>query len=63
MDEIKAREILRGYIDDKNNLVWESGKGLGDYLHWWVETREATLDGNFSADELEAIVWWMRNKK
>jgi hypothetical protein len=25
--------------------------------------READLDGSFTADELEAIAWWMRNQK
>jgi hypothetical protein len=25
--------------------------------------QEADLDGSFTADELEAIAWWMRNEK
>ena len=56
MDEEKAREILGSYI---------TGDGLyclGRYLYWEKGSKEATLDAEFSIDELEAIVWWMRNK-
>jgi hypothetical protein len=33
----------------------------GRYLAWAVGDEEATLDADFTADELEAIAWWMRN--
>ena len=58
MNEAKAREILgyRIYIADAlgdsiNFIRWKPS--LGD---------DVLLDGHFSADMLEAIVWWMRNK-
>lgn len=49
----------------------------GDYIHpddsigsssWnfasWIQGEEAiALDGDFTADELEAMAWWMRNMK
>lgn len=34
---------------------------LGRYLAWAPGDAEATLDAQFTADELEAIAWWMRN--
>jgi len=41
--------------------------GIG-YVAWplyesgQVKKTEACLDGDFTADQLEAIAWWMRNK-
>ena len=35
---------------------------LGWYLCWNPKDERARLDGLFSADELEAVAWWMRNK-
>ena len=53
MDEQHAREILGDAIDGKGlytqNLCWEFGDAT-------VE-----IDGEYTADELEAIAWWMRN--
>ena len=57
MNEARARVILGkrirldgGLSDDEEFLEF----GPGDDV--------AVLDGLFSADELEAIAWWMRNK-
>ena len=47
MDEEKARKIL----DD----------AIG-YVRIWPSYDHATLDGEFTADELEVIAWRMRNK-
>lgn len=61
MDEARAREILKLYIED-DDLLWSSEKHSGEYLHWSHDNKLATLDGLFSVEELEAITWWMRNK-
>jgi hypothetical protein len=60
MDEAQAREILKDHIQSDNQL-----NNVGRYLNWHPTVRnfEATLDGDFQAEELEAIAWWMRNKK
>jgi len=58
MDKNKARKILAGTIlanGDLDSLDW--------YLSWEVGEENATLDGVFNAEELEAIAWWMRNIK
>lgn len=49
---IRADGSLHGVIED-----------IQDYevLSWVPNDISATLDGTFSADELEAIAWWMRN--
>lgn len=58
MDESKAREILGDWIKADGHLY-----GLGAYLSWHsLSANRATLDGDFTADELEAIAWWMKNK-
>jgi len=60
MNEEKAREILReGVIQPDNSL-----DDFGWYLAWPSAEgpRAGSLDGRFTADELEAIAWWMRNK-
>lgn len=48
MDESRAREILT------NSMI----KGIEDRAY----KEYVTLDNDFTADELEAIAWWMRNK-
>jgi len=59
MNEEKARSILReGIIQPDNSL-----HDLGWYLDWHSSGGlDAVLDGPFTAEELEAIAWWMRNK-
>jgi hypothetical protein len=36
------------------------GPGAGQYVCWINGDPNATLDGDFTADELEAIAWFMR---
>lgn len=57
MDEGEARKLLRDACQDDSTL-----KSVGWYLWWWPGAAKATLDGEFTADELEAIAWWMRNQ-
>lgn len=59
MNETRATEILseRNALSDSSGLY-----NLGWYLSWTAGDADATLDGTFDADELEAIAWWMRNK-
>jgi len=59
MDEVKVKEILGG---DGDNIFTDKGglHSLGWCLDWGIHDDTATLDGEFSADELEAIAWWMR---
>ena len=33
-----------------------------EYFVWAIDEKDTTLDGVFTADQLEAIAWWMRNK-
>lgn len=56
MDEIKAREILSADITNDGSLM-----NVGWYLSWKVGNKDACLDGDFTADDLEAIAWWMRH--
>lgn len=58
MNEEIARKILDDSIEENNGLF-----NLGQYLSWSPNYEEAILDGEFTADELEAIAWWMHNKK
>ena len=65
MDDSKARELLSYAIDDldprENKLYC-----CGAYLCWPAagsDYKEVELDGNFTADDLEALAWWMRNKE
>lgn len=58
MNEAKIKKILK-------DVKFEEDGGLSSdlkYLSWDVGQIEATLDGDFTADELEAIAWWMRHK-
>jgi hypothetical protein len=57
MTEQRARDLL-------GECVRPDGRLLGGYdmVAWQHGESSATLDGQFTADELEAIAWWMRNK-
>lgn len=57
MTEQRAREIL-GVSITANGSIYASV----NYVYWLPGDDKATLDDRFSADELEAIAWWMRNK-
>jgi hypothetical protein len=65
MNEPEAIKILELNVGSRDKLFKEDGClfSLGWYLSWDIGDDKATLDGEFSADELEAIAWWMRNKK
>jgi hypothetical protein len=55
MDREQQLKELAGAIGDDGSLY-----GLGWYLSWHSGDTAATLDGEFTADQLEAIVMWMR---
>jgi len=60
MNEKRAREILSkngGNINSDNSL-----SSTWTYMYWNPGDEDITLDGEFSLEELEAIMWWMRNK-
>lgn len=56
MDEQTARAILGKTISEDGGLY-----NLGHYIAWNRGAESATLDCEFTAEELEAIAWWMRN--
>ena len=58
MNETKAREILKNAIQSDGSLF-----DLGHYIHWEKDSSEITLDDTFTIEELEAIVWWVRNQQ
>ena len=56
MTKEKAREILGDYIQEDGGL-----HSLGHYMAWTVGDKSICLDCHFDIEELEAIVWWMKN--
>jgi hypothetical protein len=56
MNEQKAREILGDEITKEGGLY-----DLGHYMCWHPTDTRITLDCAFEVEELEAIVWWMKN--
>ena len=69
MTEAQARAILWAAIAPDESLggVAHSApsdvRGPRGYLEWQVGDDMVTIDTALTADELEAIAWWMRNKK
>ncbi len=55
MDRERALVILNTDIQPCGRLHC-----LGRYLNFHPGDDTATLDADFTADELEAIAWWMR---
>jgi hypothetical protein len=67
MDEQRARELLEpifmfGLYGDHLSYVHEPSDEV--YFAWSTNEAEARFsdDISFTADQLEAIAWWMRNK-
>ena len=59
MDLQQAKQILTGMgLEDFNS---DRIAASGDYMASYAGDDQATLDGRFTADELEAIATWMRN--
>jgi len=59
MNEEKAREILGDHITPQGDLCAGSG-GNYAYISWSIGDGIASLDDEFTAEELEAIAWWMK---
>ena len=61
MDETEARRILGKAIDPDNSI------SDGSNYMYWPNVRDGNdaivIDGDFTEDEIEAIAWWMKNKK
>ena len=59
MDEVEARKILGDAICDDGGLR----RGGSGYVWWPQYDGTVCLDDHYTADDLEAIAWWMRNAK
>ena len=58
MTEDKARRILGRKVHPEDSTLYD----LSDYVCWPAAARRIILDGEFTAEELEAMAWWIRNK-
>lgn len=56
MDEQKARDFLWGDISPSNGLF-----NANRFISWSQGDVKVKLDGHFTAEQLDAIAWWMRN--
>lgn len=61
MDNKQARQILEARIPRTGEFSKDKLSCVGWYLYAGAGHDEATLDGEFSAAELEAIAAWMRD--
>ncbi len=55
MNEKRAREILKEYIQPNNSL-----NHLLYDIAWVPGWNEVQINGGLTLNELEAIAWWMR---
>lgn len=61
MNEEKAKNILLTLVSIGKNNELNRKSGGGSYVDW-SPGGEITLNDTFTIDELEAIVWWIKNK-
>lgn len=54
----QAKEILADSIKENGDLY-----NLGSYLAWYPKMDKVCLDGDFSLEELEAIVVYIRSRQ
>lgn len=62
INEEKVHQVLK-----EGEVIFEADNSLACgfasfYINWRVGDTGVTLDSWFELEELEAIVWWMRNK-
>lgn len=57
LNQERAREILRASIKESGALY-----NPGEFLAWDPGDKNAVLDGQFSAEYLEAVAWWMKHQ-
>jgi len=62
MNEKKVREILERAIADNNALLTPMPTRGHPMISWPDKRPTIFLDGLFPLEQLEAIVWWMKNK-
>ena len=48
---------MEGAIYKDNSLVYDSYEDINEKQHTTI-----ILDGTFKIEQLEAIIWWMKNK-
>lgn len=58
MNKQEAYKRLKKVITPDGNLY-----SLNWYLSYNKGAKDACLDGAFTADDLEAIAWWIRHSK
>lgn len=58
MTDDEAMDVLKEWIKPDGGLFC-----LGQYVAYTPGESTVVLDAEFSIDELEAIVWWMKNAK
>lgn len=60
MNEAEARKILGDAVRE-NGALGDTGEVYIDWHPTWTSLGTALVDGWATADQLEAIAWWMRN--
>lgn len=50
---LNLEELPNGYFRNRHN-------SNSEYINWYIKSDEVTLDGSFTADELEAMSVLMR---
>lgn len=64
MNEQLARKILADMLREQDYpefLTCTNDEGEV-VIAWTPENAQISLDGSYSIEQLEAILWWMRNK-
>jgi hypothetical protein len=66
MDEEKVLQIfkeneIRLHLEDEKIFAIEANRD--NYINWFLEDEVITLDGDFTIEILEALIWFMKNKK
>lgn len=56
MDRDKALEIIEEYMEDDGSFC-----SYGHFIGWQPGAQKITLDSDFTVEELEALVWLMKN--
>lgn len=57
LTEAKAREVLGDWLLNDYNL-----RLPGMELSWISSSNTVSINNDLTADQLESIAWWMRNK-
>ena len=60
--KVLGRSIVKNGVKDWENDYLQPSSEMG-YINWQKNLDYVTIDGELGAEQLEALAWWIKNKR